>query len=142
MRDPWFPLLIILIVLLRTWLGIFGPMPHGFTEWLHGWQTLIAASVALGAAYVAYWNTNRSLAHAKKLEADRRESKLTALRAMLPLALAQICEYAYRTAQSLNVLIAQCVNEVLPFGTIKNDFVKSLPSDTLRVCPERSCWIA
>jgi len=72
MRDPWFPLLAMLVVLLAAWLGVFGPMPNGFVESLRHWQTLVGAGVAVLAASVAVWNTTRSLAHAKTLEAERR----------------------------------------------------------------------
>ncbi|MCP3477621.1 hypothetical protein NLM33_46560 [Bradyrhizobium sp. CCGUVB1N3] len=132
MRDPWFPILLILIVLVTVWLGIFGPLPDGFAKWLQGWQTLIGASVAVVAATIAYWNTNRSLAHSEKLETRRRRQKQTALRAMLPLALAQVGAYAEQTAKALQTLITQCDQETLPFDVVQVDFVKPLPSETLK----------
>jgi hypothetical protein len=39
------------LALLGVWLGIFGPLPGGVTEWLKAWQTLIGAAVAITAAY-------------------------------------------------------------------------------------------
>jgi hypothetical protein len=55
---------------------------------------------------------------------------------MLPLALAQINEYAYQTAQSLNALITRCDREALPFGTIEDGFIRPLPSETLKSLTE------
>lgn len=121
-----------LTALLAIWLGIFGPMPDGFAKWLQGWQTLLAATVALGAASVAYWNTQRTLAHSESLEAHRRERKHTALRAVLPLALAEIGSYADQTARNLLALIVQCREETLPPDSVGDDFVPALPSDTLK----------
>lgn len=53
MRDPWFPIAWMLVILLTIWFGIVGPLPVGFTAWLQQWQTLVAAVVASGAAYIA-----------------------------------------------------------------------------------------
>jgi hypothetical protein len=64
----WFPIALLLMGTLGTWLGIFGPLPLGATSWLQAWQTLIAATVASTiasiAAYVGFQNTSRSLAGA------------------------------------------------------------------------------
>jgi hypothetical protein len=136
LRDPWFPAILALIVLLAVWLGIIGPLPAGVTNWIQGWQSLIAATVASIAAYIAFSNTNRSLAHSEKLETNRRKRKLTALRATLPLALAQMNEYAYETAQSLNTLVANCDGDILPAGAVKDDFVSPLPPETLKSLTE------
>ena len=84
------------------------------------------------AAYIALQNAKRSLAHAERLETHRRQRKHTALRAMLPLALSQIVEYADQTAQFLNALVAKCERETLPFGILKDHVLKPLPSETLK----------
>jgi hypothetical protein len=50
------PLLGIAIVVMVSWLGIFGPIRHDWTavgNWLYDWQTLIGALIALAAALVA-----------------------------------------------------------------------------------------
>lgn len=132
MRDPWLPLIAILIVLVCVLLGIMGPMPKGVAEWLRDWQTLISAAVATTAAYIAFRNTDRSLAHAERLEKHRRQRKHTATRAVLPFALSQVATYADQTAQALKSLIPKCEGEVLPSDILKDDFVKPLPSDTLK----------
>ena len=73
MRGPWFPAILILIFLLGTWLGIFGPLPNGFAAWLQSWQTLASALVASIAAVIAFRNTSRCLQRAESLEKHRRD---------------------------------------------------------------------
>src|ERR1700754_443369 len=133
MRDPWFPITLMLAVLLSVWLGIIGPLPNGFVAWLQGWQTLASACVAIGAAYIAFRNTNRSLAQAESLETRRRRQKHVASRAMLPLALSEVVEYAETTAQALQNLIPACHKEMLTLNFTPSDFVKPLPSDALKL---------
>jgi hypothetical protein len=139
-RDPWFPIALLLIVLLAVWLGIFGPAPPGTSIWLQAWQPLIAATVASTvasfAAYVAFSNTTRSLRHAEDLERNRRHRKHAATRAVLPLALAQVTSYAERSAHALNDLVSKCVEEALPPMTAQEDLVQPLPSETLKTLAE------
>lgn len=137
MRDPWFLIAVILAFLITVWLGIFGPMPSGFVAWLQGWQTLMAAIVASIAALVAFTNTTRSLKHAQQLESNRRSRKHAAVRAVLPLALAQTTAYAEQSARDLNKLVGACdKNEALPLRTVPNDLVKPVPSETLKIFGE------
>jgi hypothetical protein len=136
MRDPWLPILMILIVVVGVWLGISGPLPNGVTSWLHYWQTLIGVGVALIAACIAFSNTTRSLKHGQWLEDRRRSRKQAAVRAVLPLALAQVSSYAENSARALNALIDNCVDEALPRKSIPIDFVERLPSETLAVLAE------
>ncbi|MFZ2082477.1 MAG: hypothetical protein WAV38_38640 [Xanthobacteraceae bacterium] len=83
-------------------------MPRGFVAWLQNWQTLVAALVAVGAAGVAFHNTTRSLRDGKRLEMRRRGRKHAALRAVLPLALSQLTDYAERSAHALGDLLNRC----------------------------------
>jgi hypothetical protein len=131
-RDPWFPIALMLILLLGVWLGVFGPMPDGFTKSLQGWQTLIAAVVAAVAVIVAFKNTDRSLAHAERLEANRRRRKHAAVRAVLPLALSQVIAYAERSARALNDLVSKCEGETLPAGAATENLIEPLPPETLK----------
>ena len=135
--DPWFPMLLIAIVLLAVWLGIIGPMPEGVAKWIRDWQTLIGATIALGAAYIAFSNARLTLAQTRSLETHRRERKHASLRATLPLALSQIGNYGEETAKALEKLIGACRNEALPDGTIKTfAFLKPVPSEALKSISE------
>jgi hypothetical protein len=133
-RDPWFPIALMLIVLITVALGIGGP--EGVTGWLKAWQTLAAAIVASIAAYIAFRNTTRSLNQAERLETNRRSRKHAALRAMLPLALAEISNYAERSARSLVELIPKCVNEALPPKIAPKDLAPDPPTNTIETLAE------
>jgi hypothetical protein len=135
-RDPWFPAILILIVLLGTWLGIFGSLPNGFAAWLQSWQTLAAALVASIAAVIAFRNTSRSLQHAESLERRRRDRKHAAVRAVLPLALSQVTDYAERSARQLNELVGKCIAEALPPRTATPKLIQPLPAETLKTLAE------
>src|SRR6267378_744866 len=136
MGHPGIPIALLLIALLGVWLGIFGPLPTGAASWIHQWQTLLAAIVASTiasiAAYVAFQNTSRSLAHAESLEPNRRHRKHAAARAVLPLALSQVIAYAERSARTLNELVGKCEGETLPTGVATDRLVEPLPSETLK----------
>jgi hypothetical protein len=108
------------------------------TAFLRGFknQTLVAMLGALIAAYVAFRNTQRSLDHAGSLESRRRSRKHAALRAVLPLALAQVADYAERSAHALNRLISQCSDERLPQNIAPESLAQPLPSETLKTLAE------
>jgi hypothetical protein len=103
---------------------------------LQKWQALIGAGVALLAAALAFFNTTRSLDHAAKLEDRRRSRKHAAVRAMLPLALSQILDYADRSAHRLNELVAICQNDILLPMTAPENHPQNIPTETLRVLAE------
>jgi hypothetical protein len=132
MKNPWFPIALMLIVVLTVWLGIFGPLQDGFWNGLQKWQTLVGATVALIAAGFAIWNTTRSLRQNKQFEEQRRTRKHAALRAVLPLALSQVSEYAERSAHALDDLASRCSGGALPRMAASGDLVQPLPSDTLK----------
>jgi hypothetical protein len=137
LRDPWFPIACLLIVLLAVWVGIFGPLPNGVTAWIFKWQTLfaaaLAATIASIAAYIAFTNTSRTLSHNEELERNRRLRKHAAVRALLPLALSQVVDYARRSARFLEQLVAQCQNNVLPCNVAPQSFPEKTPDETLEL---------
>jgi hypothetical protein len=110
-------------------------MSLGFTAWLQEWQTLVAATVAFSAAsiasYVALHNTTRSLEHAERSEKHRRMRKHSAVRSVLPIALAEVLGYAERSVLALNGLVGQCDRETLPQMLAPADIVEPLPTDAL-----------
>lgn len=140
MRDPWFPIIVMLVVILVIWLGIDGPL-FASVEWakfgdgVYRWQTLIGASVALLAATIAWINASRQIRHVAELEVKRRSRKQMALRAVLPLGLSAISEYAEKTSGALNSLRMQCVEGALPDEV---EIVKfpNVPSDTIETMAE------
>lgn len=136
MRDPWFPVALILIVLITVWLGILGPLPDGILSFLQKWQTLLGALVAIIAAYIAFENTSRSLRHSEDLERRRRSRKHAAVRAVLPLALSQISNYAAKSARALAEIVQKCSDEKLAPMSVPEDLVQPLTSETLKTLTE------
>jgi hypothetical protein len=130
---PGIPVALLLIVLLGIWLGILGPLPTGFAAWLQSWQTLLAATVASVAAYIAFQNTSRTLAHAESLETNRRKRKHAAVRAVLPIALSQVNGYAEKPAKALSALVEKCEGDELPVGSAKDSLIEPLPPETLKI---------
>jgi hypothetical protein len=138
-NSPWFPVALMLVVVFGTWLGIFGPLPDGFAGWLRQWQTLVASTVALIAAAVAFHNTTRTLRQGAELEATRRQRKHAALRAVLPLALSQVANYAEGSARALDKLVSLCLEQKfphLPEKAAPESLIEPLPSDTLKTLTE------
>lgn len=130
MRVPEIVLGFLLATAVWALLAVIG-LPDAISS-LKSWQTLIAATVALFAAAIAFHNTTRSLREAKQLEEMRRSRKHAAVRSVLPLALAQITDYAERTARVLDSAIDMCQGQALPRGSLVEDLAQPLPSETLR----------
>jgi len=135
-KEPWFPLVMICTVLLGIWLGIFGPLPKGITDWINQWQNLIAAVVAVGAAGLAYHGAMQQLRQNDRQERNRRSKKHAAVRAMLPLALSQVTEYAQKSEFALLALLPQCRGQILPPGSLIQGLPQILPHETLDVLGE------
>jgi hypothetical protein len=107
-----------------------------FLVWLHDWQVLVASSVALIAAGVAVHNTNKLIRNAATQETHRRKRKLAALRAVLPHVLAQMAEYAEKSARALNSLMDQCDDKILRSMAAQEVLVQPLPTDALKILVE------
>jgi hypothetical protein len=103
-RDPWFPIALMLIVLLAVWLGILGPLPESFLGTIKQWQTIVAATVGLTAAVIAWKSATRQIRQTEQLETRRRSRKAAALRSILPLVLSEITSYGQQTTDELRNL--------------------------------------
>jgi hypothetical protein len=121
-------------------LGSIVSLPTGVTNWLLKWETLVGATVASivasTAAYIALLNTRNLIRNAQDLENRRRERKHVAIRATLPLALAQVINYAQRTARALDALVQNCEGDALPQAIVPENFIQQLPSETLQTLSE------
>ena len=137
-KDPYFAIFLMLVPLLIVWLGLAGPLfedaaANGVISTIRGWQTLIAAFIAIGAACVAWWNTTRQLRHAAELERTRRSRKRAALRAVLPLALSDITGYTRQTGEFIRTLLQQAAASSGPSRLLREDLpsIPEPPSDTI-----------
>jgi hypothetical protein len=136
MRDPWWLIAALLCVLIGVWLGIFGELQQGFSAWIFKWQTLIGVFVATGAASVAVWNTTRSVKAAERLEQQRRNSKQSAVRSLLPIALSEIVDYSEKSAKGLLELVGKCSHQQLPYRTAEDRHRQDLPTRALDILSE------
>lgn len=121
---------------MTVWLGILGPMPSGIAQWINDWQNLIAAIIAIGAAGLAYRSATQQLAQNDEQERNRRSRKHASVRAMLPLALSQVIEYAQNSAFALVDLVPLCQAGGLPRNSPTNNLPQPLPHGTMTVLAE------
>lgn len=70
-----------------------------FVDWLDKWQTLIAGVLALAGAMWTVYYIHRQIKQVDDLERVRRLREETAARAVLPLGLSQLVQYAIRCLQ-------------------------------------------
>jgi hypothetical protein len=123
-------LALMVIAVATIWSGIFA-----FAQWLYLWQTLAAAAIALFAAGLAFHNTNRTLRQAAEQETVRRERKHAAQRAVLPIGLAQVLDYAQSSARALDQLAIQCEHthlQQLTQNTAPQILIQRRPPETLK----------
>ncbi len=114
--------------------------------WLHSnavqeWQILIAGMVALAAAFVggAYITeqiralnsqVSRQFEASQNLENERRLRKFAAARAVLPLTLNNLCEYASRCGAALKTMLGHQLDEKIP-NEIEIPDLPTLPKDAI-----------
>jgi hypothetical protein len=114
--------------------------------WLHSnavqeWQILIAGTVALAAAFVggAYITeqiralnsqVNRQIEASQNFENARRLRKFAAARAVLPLTLSNLCEYASRCGAALKTMLGHQLDEKIP-NDIEIPDLPTLPKDVI-----------
>ncbi|WP_104662878.1 hypothetical protein [Ensifer adhaerens] len=86
----------------------------GGLRWIYDYQTLIAG---IAAVWAARWSVNairRQIAQVDRIESDRNDAKRSAARAVLPLSLSFLSEYAEECAAKLRELLDKCENGILP----------------------------
>ena len=90
----------------------FLPRPDfGWAEfWLNRYQTLIGGGAALYAAWYAGRWVRRQIQHAREVEADRLARESYAARAVLPLALSSVSNYASDCLRALRGLTSPGVS--------------------------------
>ena len=87
---------------IRTKTGSLTAPDFGWLEfWLNWYQTLIGGFVALGGAFLAFQAVRGQIAQLDRLEEQRRGRESYAARAVLPLALSSICDYAESCTEAL-----------------------------------------
>jgi hypothetical protein len=114
--------------------------------WLHSnavqeWQILIAGMVALAAAFAggAYITeqiralnsqVHRQFEASQNLENERRGRKFDAARAVLPLTLSNLCEYAAHCGGALKTMLGHQLDDKIP-NDIEIPDLPDLPRDVI-----------
>lgn len=112
--------------------GVSSDTPHGVAEYvLERYQTLLTGFVAIAAAMVGASAVQAQIMHADKLTEQARIRKMRATRAMLPLSLSKLMEYAEASLDALNLLRPQCAEQVLPCPVPAPAVPATLPDDAL-----------
>ncbi|NEI20546.1 hypothetical protein GUK30_14120 [Rhizobium leguminosarum] len=84
----------------------------GSLKWID--TTLVTGFAAVGAAYLSVRAVHAQISQAEQIEAGRNAAKRAANRAVLPLSLAALSQYADRNTSLLQVLLKSCVDQILP----------------------------
>lgn len=83
-------------------------------EFLNKWQTLITGLLALLAAIPTVYLLHRQINLSERHERTRRETSEAAARAVLPLTLSAIIDYAEQSSNTLHTLYQNREEEVIP----------------------------
>lgn len=111
-------------------MAVLDKAPSSNTDsWLFRWQTFIGAVVALIAAGIGAWFLNKQITTARRIEEEKRRLRRTAIRAILPLSLSELCDYAMRCSEKLTFLHEACEDEILDRHSEIDRTFPSLPKD-------------
>lgn len=131
MRDPWFPVTCMLLVVLAAWLGMRGPLPHQIPAFINKWQTLISGLMAVGGAALAYIVARQQLMQGNQLERNRRKRKFDAERTFLPVSLSRIIDYAEASSASLDKILGLIPSERVPRELSEEFQVPPFPKEVM-----------
>ena len=99
-------------------------------KFLYDWQSIIAGLFAIVAALIGGMFIRRQIELSDQHEKERLRRKHAAARAMLPLALSSLSEYARECAQLLRNIHIQSQGEAVPLSALQNLKLPALPMDT------------
>jgi hypothetical protein len=100
-------------------------------QWLKEWQTLVGAGLAIVAAWMSVAAIKAQIAQAERHETERRRRQFSASRAILPLTLSRLTEYAASCAEMLGVLYKRSQGEIFEPESIAGLSMPKLPSDVI-----------
>lgn len=83
-------------------------------KWVYDWQTLLAGCLAIAAALIGGYVVRAQTQQTAEQERERMRRRHAAARAVLPLALSAMCQYAEECAKVLRQLLDKCSGESLP----------------------------
>ena len=100
------------------------------TNLLYHYQTLVGGLLAIAGAVIGAIYINKQIKSAERLELARLASRREAARAVLPLTLSSVAEYATDAGRAMLALMAQCEGETLPPQVVMPTWPK-LPTDAI-----------
>ncbi|MDI5929926.1 hypothetical protein [Rhizobium leguminosarum] len=102
-----------------------------------GWidTTLITGIAAIGAAYLSVRAVHAQIKQAEQIETERNAAKRAANRAVLPISLAALSQYAEANTSLLKGLLESCVEQLLP-KTIRIPHFAQIPSGVVAALKE------
>lgn len=116
----------------------------GLLKFGYDWQSILAGLAAIVAALVGGYFIQGQVRLAEEQERERIRRKHAAARAMLPLALASLSEYADACARLLRNIHIQCSGSAVPPAALQNLRLPDLPASTtadLRLMVESSGFV-
>ena len=137
----WIPAIVANVLywgFLLFWLGAVsvtaasGDAPHGIVEYfLYRYQAFLAGGVAIAAAIIGANLVRLQIVHDSNLAKDARDRKARAARAVLPLALTSLVEYASESFRAMQKLREQCDDHLLPSPVPEPPAIVEFPENTL-----------
>ena len=102
------------------------------TNWLYHYQGLVGGVLTIAGAFLGGFYLNRQMGQTERLERERTGKDREAERAVLPLTLSAICDYAATSGRLGKSLLDQCVDDRLPRNVkIPAESVPRLPSTVI-----------
>lgn len=120
----WALIILLALILLVTWIDasqdcmkLAAPWPGGnkctLLKFIFDWQTILASLAALVAAAIGAAMISKQIRQSDEQERERLKRKHTAARAMLPIALNALTQYALECAAQLKMLYPKLDEQIL-----------------------------
>lgn len=105
----------------------------GSLRWID--TTLVTGIAAVGAAYLSVRAVHAQISQAQQMETERNAAKRAANRAVLPISLAALSQYAEANTSLLKGLFESCIDQLLP-KTVRIPHFAQIPSGVVAALKE------
>lgn len=127
-----------------TLYGLFVAIPYvelalgwqRLLDWVYAHENLASGLLALAAALIGAYLIHRQISQSDRIEQRRIGSKREAVRAVLPLALSTMTNYAEASGRAAFALLDQCVGRSLPTSGVVLPDVPLPPVEALATLKE------
>ncbi|WP_322885434.1 hypothetical protein U8C32_08565 [Sinorhizobium medicae] len=104
----------------------------GGLSWINEYQTLLTGIAAVVAAFISVAHIRQQIDQTAQIERDRIEGRKFSARAMLPLALSKICQYAEESGQVVHLLMRHVQEEQVVIPNPR-PVIPTIPEEALTV---------